>query len=260
MNDITDDPEASAHQRVEALSHTIRNGLKPDLEESAQIQLSELINLLPDIAAMGDRQLITNAEVAATALLLEQPDILLGKNIIEVLQQRIRLRKNILVRMQHALNPRILRPFSSRFSPAILIVLGLGALLYFAIPISILVSDAFIMEGEKILDIPVSLLAMIAVAGGIGSIVSIMVRIQDFARVANVDPAVLFLTGFFKPIIGMAFALFLFAAIEAKILPISIDEEKKTYFFIALSFVAGFSERFARDIATKIEDTVGGSQ
>jgi hypothetical protein len=67
----------------------------------------------------------------------------------------------------------------------------------------------------------------------------------------------LFFTGFFKPIIGTAFALFVFATLKAGLIPLAIDESVEgLYFFAALAFVSGFSERFAKDIAERAEQTV----
>jgi hypothetical protein len=70
----------------------------------------------------------------------------------------------------------------------------------------------------------------------------------------------LFLTGFFKPVVGISFALFVFAVISSGLLPVAVNPEKSRYFFAALSFVAGFSERFARDVVVKTEATVAGGE
>ena len=101
-----------------------------------------------------------------------------------------------------------------------------------------------------------SLFVLVAIAGAVGSAVSIMVRIQDFMHLKNTDPSVLFFTGFFKPIIGTAFALFVFAILSSGLIPVTIDPAKARYFFAALAFVSGFSERFAKDVATRTEQTI----
>jgi hypothetical protein len=63
----------------------------------------------------------------------------------------------------------------------------------------------------------------------------------------------------FKPVIGASFAMFVFSVLHAGLIPITIQDDKASYFFLALAFVSGFSERFARDIANNAERQVAGS-
>jgi hypothetical protein len=83
---------------------------------------------------------------------------------------------------------------------------------------------------------------------------------QSQNRPTNSAEEALFFTGFFKPVIGMSFALFVFTVISSGILPISVAEEKSRYFFAALGFVSGFSERFASDVASRTEKAISSSQ
>jgi hypothetical protein len=99
-------------------------------------------------------------------------------------------------------------------------------------------------------------LTPVAIAGAVGSVVSIMIRIQDFESYKNSDPALLFFTGLFKPIIGTAFALFVYMTMNSGLIPITITTTNSQYFFMALGFVAGFSERFAKDIVTHTEEMI----
>jgi hypothetical protein len=85
-----------------------------------------------------------------------------------------------------------------------------------------------------------------------------MVRIDEFNRWPP-DPSILFFTGLFKPIIGFFFAIFVVLVLNSGIVQIGIAEERQVYFFLAISFIAGFSERFARDIATQTEAFFQGS-
>jgi hypothetical protein len=96
----------------------------------------------------------------------------------------------------------------------------------------------------KLFGVDTSILLAVAIAGGSGSVVSILVRIREFAAVGDIDPWISFFTGFFRPVIGTGFALFVFAAIKSGIVPIAFDLETEAFFFVAASFVAGFSERF----------------
>ena len=102
------------------------------------------------------------------------------------------------------------------------------------------------------------LIIAVVIAGALGSAVSVIVRADDIISKHNKATQSLFFTGFFKPIIGMSFAIFLFAVLESNILGISLSMsgEKKLYMYIAVSFVAGFSERLGKDIISKTEDTL----
>jgi len=238
-------------ERVRVLIDNINKGVGSNLDQNTQQKLAQLVNLLPDIARLNDESLINNAEIAASSLLIDEPNILLARDIIEVIKRRVRIKTTIYGKIQFFFFPKMLQPV--RHSPALLVIFGLGAVLYLALPLGLVLSEGLAGTTEEIMDIPIQLLIMVGISGGVGSIVSIMVRIQDFVPATTTEPSILFFVGFFKPIIGMAFALFIFAVLNAKIIPISIDKAAEVYFFMALSFVAGFSERFAKDIVTKVE-------
>ena len=145
-------------------------------------------------------------------------------------------------------------------APAVRVVLGMMVLLYCAIPLSITFGRKF-MATELFPGLSNTVLAIVAVAGALGSIVSIMVRIQDFkGSVIGGRGSVLFFTGFFKPIIGAGFALFVFAALSAKFIPRTVESARETYVFAALAFVAGFSERFASDLVSKTAQSFNGAR
>ncbi len=87
-----------------------------------------------------------------------------------------------------------------------------------------------------------------------------IVRIQEFdsAEKNYNDPSIPILIGIYRPLIGASFSLFIFSLVSAGI--ISIDhiikgQNKQIFFYISISFVAGFSERFARSFIKKTEDT-----
>ena len=111
---------------------------------------------------------------------------------------------------------------------------------------------------QMIFGIKSSELGMVAFAGAIGGIVSIMVRIKDFSDRQDVDKTVLFFTGLFKPFVGAAFALFVLTVLRSGIIPVTINVGAGNYFFLAVSFVSGFSERFAKDIEKTAESQIVG--
>ncbi len=99
--------------------------------------------------------------------------------------------------------------------------------------------------------------------GALGSTVSVIVRANTFIHQAQETDNDLFLTGFFRPFVGMSFAIFCVALVEAGIFSGLVDVTKRedanrTYFYVAIAFVAGFSERLVRDVVIKTEDTLAG--
>ena len=98
-------------------------------------------------------------------------------------------------------------------------------------------------------DLPL-MLAVVA-TGALGSFVSVIVRANQFInKHQQLD---LFFVGFFRPIVGMAFACFLVAILESgifsSVLSISaVKPDRKIYLYVAIAFVAGFSERLIKDL------------
>jgi hypothetical protein len=101
-------------------------------------------------------------------------------------------------------------------------------------------------------------LFFVGIFGGLGSVVSIMVRLQEFENLHRVKKPVLFYTGLFKPTVGALFAIALYSMYKANVLvyPGKFGPNEIWFFFLFSSFFAGFSERFATDIAKKYEDNV----
>ncbi|MEM6401519.1 MAG: hypothetical protein AAF757_15000 [Cyanobacteria bacterium P01_D01_bin.116] len=98
--------------------------------------------------------------------------------------------------------------------------------------------------------------------GALGSAVSIIVRANKFIKQGKEGESDLFFTGFFRPIVGMSFAIFAVALIESGvfsgILQISARENRTIYLYMAIAFVAGFSERLVEDVVLKTENTLTG--
>lgn len=223
---------------VEMIASTIKSEMKPKLDEAMQHHIAELVALLPELSEPQDKRLIPMVQIAAAALMTEPPNITLAKELIERVRGRMRRSPfGVLVRAGGSSSSRV--------------ILGLGTLLYFAFPLIYLFGRRYGMGVAQIFGIDKARIVLVALSGAIGSIVSIMVRIRDFAMATESDPTILFFTGFFKPVIGMAFALFVFVVLNSGILPIAVQDTKASYFFAAVAFVAGFSERFASDVANQ---------
>jgi hypothetical protein len=240
--------EINISQRIEQLINSIKTKLHPGLEDTIQYELARLINLLQDLenSKNSNPHLIAAFEVAISALLVEKeqtPNIQLAVEIREDLEDRIyRRHRKIFIRKLTK-------------SPSAVLILGLCILLSILIPLLLLYLPTVITQPE-IFGFERPMLFLVCLVGALGSVVSIMIRIQEFAPFKYVPPLILFLTGFFKPVVGASFALFVFAVLKAGLIPVTIETSKELYFFVAVSFISGFSERFAKDIATKTEQKI----
>ena len=146
--------------------------------------------------------------------------------------------------------------------------------------------QVFFMNGQALL--------VITAAAFVGALVSIAMRWREFARVRDVYPSARFFTLMFKPLIGVAMAIFILAALESgfvkfaffpdeafksidspqfqalfKVDPppasdMTLDQNKieagyKTLYLLwVFGFLAGFSERFASDFVGRAEGIASG--
>ncbi|BDI15272.1 hypothetical protein ANSO36C_10740 [Nostoc cf. commune SO-36] len=112
-------------------------------------------------------------------------------------------------------------------------------------------------------------------AGTLGSIISILIRIEEFQKKKYSDPLTPFLVGAFKPMIGGAFAVLFLALINSGIIlmfvnpsvfklnpttnPESSQDQQRSLIFV-IAFVVGFSERLAKDFIGKAEEIAGANR
>lgn len=112
----------------------------------------------------------------------------------------------------------------------------------------------------------ISLIILSLVAGSTGSIISILVRINEYEdRKISRDyqeTIIPVFIGLFKPIIGGVFGILVFAIVGSGLIPMfSITNQEnrtrtdiKWLSVLAITFVAGFSERLAKDIVEQTEN------
>lgn len=222
--------------RVKALAAKMRQGIHPNLDVRVQRELGDLISYLPLLTVVKNPSLIDEADMIASALLADPPNLTLARQIRRQLHAQIRRDRLI------------------NSSPASAVSMGLAVVAYFLLPISFLFAFLWGQLGsDRFLDVPVHTYVLVYAFGATGSMVSIMVRIQQFTYKQYKNSLSLFLTGLFRPLIGIGFAFFIFAALESGIVAISFPPGKDAFFYAAISFVAGFSERFGQNIAGKAE-------
>lgn len=114
-----------------------------------------------------------------------------------------------------------------------------------------------------------------AIAGLLGSVASILLRIIDFQEQKYDDPLVPFFIGLFKPLLGLIFGIFIFSLLSSNTfiktdflitasgkdsLSLITNTARQDLFLFSCAFLAGFSERFASDLIQKSESAVTGGK
>ncbi|HEX8821183.1 MAG TPA: hypothetical protein VF794_14735 [Archangium sp.] len=227
------------------LATRVEQVLAGEVAQELQQELAELVMLIPNtMGQLGPTQL-QMLRSAVRALLGAKPNFTYARELKEVLKKAIR-EENSPLRLSHW----------QRASPAILVVMGLGLFAYFVAPMALWAIPKLMHWGGRTMamGLLVEDLVLITIVGALGSVTSIMVRLQDFNSRYSEKPGALVLFGFFKPLIGMFFALFCYGLLNAGLVPaVVVPEGKAIYFYITIAFIAGFSERFAGDLISQVE-------
>ena len=109
------------------------------------------------------------------------------------------------------------------------------------------------------------------IAAFIGGTASVLMRLDSFEARRGVDPKLLFLNAVFKPYIGMIISFFVVAVQGLGIISVpGLDPQVSdlntplspmtTSFLLAVGFLSGFSERFAKDFIGTTEDAFSGGR
>jgi hypothetical protein len=101
-----------------------------------------------------------------------------------------------------------------------------------------------------------------AFAGTVGAAISVLIRVTrgKFDVSYQVGQVLLMLSGMFRSIIGLVFGFLVYAFIQGNLTPfITVPADgDKHYFFIAVGFLAGFSERLIPQLLASTEGGLGG--
>jgi hypothetical protein len=94
-----------------------------------------------------------------------------------------------------------------------------------------------------------------------GGVVSLLLRLPDFEILKGKSRIFLKVSGGTQPVIGGIFAFVLGALISAKIINVSVggSSDLSPWLFVVLGFLAGFSERFTRNLLHVAESHFGGA-
>jgi len=207
--------------------------------QEAQKELGELVNHISYIAKKGDELLLQSAKIALSSILKQPAELDVAKEININLAHRNKA------------------PYE-KMTPSTKVIFGLCFCFYVSFSILIIGSGGSGFEiPEQFFGINSSLVLLAAGSGSIGSIISIMSRVGNFSELESNDHMVYFFTGLFKPLIGTAFAVFIFCLVKAGIVPIDLGNETREVLIISsIAFLSGFSERFAKDFTRKAENAL----
>ena len=102
---------------------------------------------------------------------------------------------------------------------------------------------------------------LVLAAGGLGSIVSVMLRSRKLENRNRSQSVIPFFIGFFKPVVGTAFSLLAVALIESEVVVVSgfnpsEAEAQSKYLYFAIAFIAGFSEVLVPDFLARTEKSM----
>ena len=227
---------AEIAQRAKVLQERIRQRASATMDKKAQKELAAVIRLIPEVTEQAAPDLMTLLETATESLLGTTANLSFAKELRAGIERQLLLKKKVRS-----------------------LVLGLATGAYGVFVLGALASvfvDAensfLVFQGETVYQ-----LALVAIAGALGAVVSVATRLRDLTRLEAVDAQMLLYTGFFKPLIGISFALFVYVALNSGILSVTIAEGKENFFFAAVAFVAGFSERLAKDVISRVEGVAG---
>ena len=104
-------------------------------------------------------------------------------------------------------------------------------------------------------------------AGGLGAIISVLIRISRGQRLdvdTTQEPFLTCLMGSARTVIGGALGVALYVLLKAHVIPLEVPAASAAapYFFTAIAFLAGFSERWAQDTivrSTPLATSTSGS-
>jgi hypothetical protein len=207
--------------------------------QEAQKELGELVNHISYIAKKGDELLLQSAKIALSSILKQPAELDVAKEININLAHRKKA------------------PYE-KMTPSSKVIFGLCFCFYASFSILNVGSGGAGFEiPEQFFGINSSLVLLAAGSGSIGSIISIMSRVGNLTELESNDHMVYFFTGLFKPLIGTAFAVFIFCLVKAGIVPIDLGNETREVLIISsIAFLSGFSERFANDFTRKAENAL----
>jgi len=209
------------------------------LSQPIQQCLGQLSTVLPYLPRLKNAAVnVAQAELAVRALLSPKPEIDLAKAIVDDLVRRKRVYESAFRSIRYGR------------TPATFVLLGVATHALILVPSILGLSRLFPSQaGAGSVN-----WEPLAIAGAVGGATSLLSRLNEMAALSRWssegDPRQLFYTGLLKPVVGIVAGLFAYAAFSSGLITVHVPGPgaSPNVFYAALAFVAGFSERFARDL------------
>ncbi len=241
---IRDDVAAAVHQR-----------LNQPLSEAAQVELARLLTLLPRASA---EQLVEREQammVVVDSLTGETPNVVIARALADELARSVQYSTGILSRQVY----RVAGDSALGTLLASLFVFFVLFAVFMALFGPPLVPAAEATGAE-------SLIGVLIFSAAIGGIVSILTRLDTYAKLTTFNPLLVAATAFVKPLVGIAFACLVFAIFNAGLLSVATigpfggsaatNPANVLGTVWIIGFLSGFSERFAKDFVEHAADTL----
>ena len=241
--------EKAHTEKLNLLSAQILKKLEKEIEPNLEKDLGRLIQILSDIEKSNNFLLIQKAEMALISLTKPKPNLELASMLLTDLEDRLSINVklgNFLVKSLFTLN-----------SPLSIVLFGMFITTVMG-HIVVFLGYTFLHEMMSNLKLKLPLVLITVLSAGWGSLLSMATRLTNSeSKFYDInDHRILFLTGFFKPIIGIIFSLFVTALVMSGFIPLNITIENDKYIFAIIGFLSGFSERFAKDIISRAEKSI----
>jgi len=104
------------------------------------------------------------------------------------------------------------------------------------------------------------LLPVLCLFAGMGSLTSVLTRLDQINLKLETDPWLIVFSGGSRPLVAILLSLVVYLILDLKLIDIRLgsptDANRNSIYFVT-SFLCGFSERFATDILTKVMPVFG---
>jgi len=137
-------------------------------------------------------------------------------------------------------------------------MLGFGVLLLLILAVLtalvLAVFDVFDVHDPKIREFYAS-----AVAGGLGAVISVLMRMSgrgEFAIDHELGRFGVLLVGAYRPVIGSVSGIIVYFLVQTTFFPVT-DSTRTLPFYVVVAFLAGFSERWTRMVLSGAMRTIG---
>jgi hypothetical protein len=249
-------PTTARAVTTETLKQALLSLIDEATDAEVQVEASRLTTCLVDLGPAASSGDLTLIESGVAALKAKGANIQVAKFVRNRLEIAHRNKKSGLV-------PWISRKLGDSPVYAMLVGVVSSAVIWAVAFGATLAISAFWMEhtGANYI-MPIDETKPLVFAAFIGSLVSLLSRVDEFANLYIFDPFLVFLNAFLKPLIGTAVALTIYAIFKSGVVQVSgitlaVSGDGYRYIFWALGFLAGFSERLASDLIARAQTVVG---